>query len=94
MPRDTPHAASSFRLLKALGFLIAIGAIAVVATGISSRERASDRLREWTEAQAIPTVAVAAPSTGTLSPYLNLPGRLEAFSRAPIYARVSGYVKS
>ena len=28
-----------------------------------------------------------------LSPYLNLPGRLEAYSRAPIYARVSGYLK-
>ena len=25
---------------------------------------------------------------------LDLPGRLEAFSRAPIYARVSGYLKS
>jgi RND family efflux transporter MFP subunit len=33
------------------------------------------------------------PSAKLLNPYLDLPGRLEAFSRAPIYARVSGYLK-
>jgi RND family efflux transporter MFP subunit len=93
MPRDTAPS-SSFRKLKLLGFLAAVAAVAVVSTGINSRERASERLREWTEAQAVPTVAVTVPGTRTLSPFLNLPGRLEAFSRAPIYARVSGYLKS
>ena len=29
----------------------------------------------------------------SIEPYLNLSGRLEAYSRAPIYARVSGYLK-
>jgi RND family efflux transporter MFP subunit len=93
MPRDTGDSPTGFRKLKVFGLVAAIAAVAVVATGINSRERASERLREWTEAQAIPTVAVAKPGTRTLSPYLNLPGRLEAFSRAPIYARVSGYLK-
>src|SRR5262249_47379491 len=93
MPRDTAPP-PSFRKLKLIGIVGALAAVAVVATGISSRERSGARLREWTEAQAIPTVAVAVPGTRTLRPFINLPGRLEAFSRAPIYARVSGYVKS
>ena len=65
----------------------------VVVAGILTRERGERRLRDWTEKQAMPTVAVAKPGTRQLSPTLNLPGRLEAFSRAPIFARVSGYLK-
>ena len=66
----------------------------LVVTGIGEREVGGARLREWTEAQAIPTVALVAlnPQPGVVS--LDLPGRLEAATRAPIYARVSGYVKT
>jgi multidrug efflux pump subunit AcrA (membrane-fusion protein) len=68
--------------------------IVVVVTGIRSREEASAKLREWTDDQAIPTVAVAFPDAKALNPTLDLPGRLEAYYRAPIFARVSGYLKS
>jgi len=93
MPRDTPSLSLNLRKLRLVGFLAAAVAVAVVGTGILSRERSSARLRDWTDAQAIPSVAVVSPSAKALSPYLNLPGRLEAYSRAPIYARVSGYLK-
>jgi len=93
MPRDIPPPSLNLRKLRLYGLFAAAVAVAVVATGILSRERSSARLRDWTEAQALPTVAVASPSSKQLSPYLNLPGRLEAYSRAPIYARVSGYLK-
>ena len=93
MPRDTPPPSLNLRKLRFGGLLAATVAATIVATGIVSRERSSARLREWTDAQAVPTVAVVAPSARPLSPYLNLPGRLEAYSRAPIYARVSGYLK-
>ena len=93
MPRDTPPPSLNLRKLRFGGLLAAAVAATIVATGIVSRERSSARLREWTDAQAVPTVAVVAPSARPLSPYLNLPGRLEAYSRAPIYARVSGYLK-
>ena len=65
-----------------------------VITEISEREVGGARLREWTEAQAAPTVALLTlnPQPGVAS--LDLPGRLEAATRAPIYARVSGYVKT
>ena len=44
--------------------------------------------------QAVPNVAVVAPRAVENSAGLDLPGRLEAFIRAPIYARVPGYLKS
>jgi RND family efflux transporter MFP subunit len=54
---------------------------------------ADAKLSEWTEAQAIPVVAVATPDTAGKRATFELPGRLEAYSQAQIYARVSGYVK-
>ena len=44
--------------------------------------------------QAIPTVAVIQPDAKILNATLDVPGRLEAYSRAPIFARVSGYLKN
>jgi len=78
-------------LVAVLGICVAAF---VVVTGIASREKSNADLRTWTDEQAIPTVAVALPTARALVPTLELPGRLEAYSRAPIYARVSGYVKS
>ncbi len=65
----------------------------IVALGIATRVRSNTDLRAWTEAQSIPTVAVMLPDVKALSPTLTLPGRLEAFNRAPIFARVNGYLK-
>lgn len=81
------------RKLGMVGIVIACVAAFAVTTGIMSREKSSADLRTWTDEQAVPTVAVIAPSSTALNPTLELPGRLEAYSRAPIYARVSGYVK-
>ena len=71
-----------------------IGAGLVVVTGIRAREESALKLKEWTDDQAIPTVAVAPPNARALNPTIDLPGRLEAYSRAPIFARVCGYLKS
>jgi RND family efflux transporter MFP subunit len=92
MPPE-PSLPSSFRKLRMFAVAAAIAVVTVVVAGILTRERSSARLRDWTEKQAMPTVAVARPGTRKLNPTLNLPGRLEAFSRAPIFARVSGYLK-
>jgi RND family efflux transporter MFP subunit len=93
MPPEQSSSAPSLRRLRLAGVVAGVAVLTVVVTGILARERTSARLRNWTEAQAMPTVAVARPSTRKLSPNLNLPGRLEAFSRAPIFARVSGYLR-
>src|SRR4051795_6624168 len=72
----------------------AVAAVLLVVTGIRAREDSSARLREWTDTQAVPTVAVVLPDAKILNATIDLPGRLEAYYRAPIFARVSGYLKS
>jgi RND family efflux transporter MFP subunit len=80
--------------LGILGVVAVIVVLLVVVTGIRAREDASVKLREWTDDQAIPTVAVVLPDPKVLSATIDLPGRLEAYYRAPIFARVNGYLKS
>jgi RND family efflux transporter MFP subunit len=77
-------------------FAIAFVAVAIILVvyGLVSRTGQNARLREVTTAQAIPTVAVVTPATAENRTALELPGRLEAYIRAPIYARVPGYLKS
>src|SRR6201991_1221441 len=84
----------SRRKLGIFGMLAGVVLIVVVITGIRSREEASAQLREWTDKQAVPSVAVTLPDAKVLNSHLDLPGRLEAYYRAPIFARVSGYLKS
>src|ERR1700679_2766886 len=43
---------------------------------------------------AFAAVAVVLPDPKGLQGTIDLPGRLEAYNRAPIFARVSGYLKS
>ena len=77
----------SRRKLGLFGMLAGVVLIVVVVTGIRSREEANARLREWTDDQAVPTVAVTAPEAKIINPTIDLPGRLEAFQRARRSAR-------
>lgn len=79
--------------LKLIGLIAAGAAVVVVATGVISRVHADARLARWTDDQAVPTVAVIHPGAGGGVKDLILPGTIEAFYDAPIYARVSGYVR-
>lgn len=89
-----PRPPASRRKLGIFGVIAAAGALTLVVTGIRAREDSNVKLKEWTDNQAIPAVAVMYPDPGTLTGTIDLPGRLEAYNRAPIFARVSGYVKS
>jgi len=82
------------RRLRLVGGVFALLAIAVVAYGLASRAAENSRLHDLTEAQAAPTVAIVAPSRVENHAGLDLPGRLQAYISAPIYARVPGYLKS
>jgi RND family efflux transporter MFP subunit len=84
----------SRRKLGVFAAVAGIVAVLVVVSGIRAREDSGARLREWTDDQAIPTVAVVLPDAKALNATLDLPGRLEAYYRAPIFARVSGYLKN
>jgi RND family efflux transporter MFP subunit len=80
--------------LRWVGGILGLVAVAIVAQGMVSRATQSARLRELTEAQAVPVVAIVTPADAQDHSGLVLPGRLEAYMRAPIYARVPGYLKS
>jgi multidrug efflux pump subunit AcrA (membrane-fusion protein) len=80
--------------LRRIGLALIFLAATVVAHGLGLRAAQNSRLRALAEAEAVPNVAVVTPSSGDNNVGLDLPGRLEAFIRAPIYARVPGYLKS
>src|SRR5450631_3146164 len=82
------------RRLALIGGAVALLAIAVVAYGLGTRAAQSARLHDLTEALAVPVVAVVAPTGLKNDATLDLPGRLQAYIQAPIYARVPGYLKS
>jgi len=84
----------SRRKLGLFGVIAGVVLVLVVITGIRAREDQGAKLKEWTDNQAIPSVAVAPPDAKALNPTIDLPGRLEAYYRAPIFARVSGYLKN
>ena len=79
--------------LKLAGAAALLVAAAVAANGIWQRDSSDRKLAEWTDAQAIPTVAVVRPEPETKVQPLVLPGDIDAWYEAPIYARVPGYLK-
>nr|MEA2797236.1 rane fusion protein multidrug efflux system [Phenylobacterium sp.] len=80
------------RRLKMVGVAAAALAVGVVTLGVITRVSADQNVGTWTNSQAIPTVKVISLG-GTGSQTLVLPGDVQAFNTAPIYARVSGYLK-
>ena len=90
---DRIHDERLARRLRGVGVVFVIVAIAVVVYGVATRAAQNSSLRDLTEAQAVPIVAVVTPAQVAHQEGLDLPGRLEAYIRAPIYARVPGYVR-
>jgi RND family efflux transporter MFP subunit len=84
----------ALRRLTLVGGTFALLAIAVVAYGLGTRAAQNARLHDLTEAQAVPVVALVTPTGVKNNAALDLPGRLQAYIQAPIYARVPGYLKS
>jgi RND family efflux transporter MFP subunit len=93
MPPDSASPRLSRRGLYIAAVSVAIVGVVIVVVGITTRKIADAKLREWTENQAVPVVAVALPGTRGKTTTFSLPGRLEAYIQAQIYARVTGYVK-
>ena len=76
--------------------LIAAGciAVAIAVIGIMGRVLARQGLTDRTDAAAIPSVKVIRLADAEASRALVLPGDIEAFYSAPVYARVTGYLKA
>ncbi|MCE4056954.1 efflux RND transporter periplasmic adaptor subunit [Pseudomonas sp. Au-Pse12] len=86
------HTPSRKRLM-----LLGIGSLSLaallVASGLAARIRHERAVVAWTETAAVPQVLVFQPQHNLLGDTLRLPAHLEAWSKAPIHARVSGYLK-
>lgn len=93
-PTFPKPAMPSHRGVRLAGLIAALVVLAVVVVGIATRVVEARHLRTWTDDQSVPTVNVARPGTGSTDAPLELPGRIEAYTQAPIYARVGGYLKS
>ena len=74
--------------------VLGLAALLVAVLGVASRVRARASLKEKTLAAAAPVVVVVQPIASDPGSELILPGNVEAFTDAPIYARTSGYVKA
>lgn len=83
---------SRFRIVATLIFILIVAA-ALVASGIIPRLRARQTLRQQTEVSAVPVVTVIHPKLQASAEEVVLPGNIQAFVDAPIYARTNGYLK-
>lgn len=78
--------------LLAMGLIAAAIAAAIIVTGLVQRQSRAAQLQSSAEQRAVPTVALLAPLRLQAAPF-ELQARIEPWARAPIYARVSGYLK-
>jgi RND family efflux transporter MFP subunit len=84
----------SKRSLVKTAIAAAVLAGVVVGYGFIERAESKQKVVQWTDAQAVPTVALAQALPGTPHQTLTLPANIQPFNKAAIYARVNGYVKS
>ena len=91
--RPPPHDTVQPRNLRRIGLVAILAAIAIAALGILQRRSHEAEVAQWTQDQAIPTVAVITPRAGAATQRLVLPGTVQAWYEASIYARVNGYLK-
>src|SRR5579871_6109008 len=79
------------RLIAGVALVVAIG---IVAAGIVWRRQQESEVAKWTAELAVPVVATITPKQGVTGQQIALPGDIEAWFEAPIFARVSGYLKA
>jgi len=79
--------------IKRIGWIALAFSVTAAAAGIGLRMHDQSGVRRWTETQAVPTVLLVTPKVSSGNGELILPGTLRAYLEAPIYARVSGYLK-
>ncbi|MCI4591875.1 efflux RND transporter periplasmic adaptor subunit [Sphingobium sp. BYY-5] len=90
---NSAEAGPDSRTLKRVGIGAGILALAVVGVGVASRISATEELRQTAAQAALPTVAVVTPKADTEGNALVLPGNVQAYNSAAIYARTNGYVR-
>src|SRR4030081_1100554 len=93
MPSQDIKAPSRRSLLTAAIAAVLLASL-VVGYGLMGRAQSKQEVVQWTNTQAIPTVALAPLTLASPHQTLTLPGNIQPYNRAAIFARVNGYVKS
>jgi len=92
---ETTHNPLSYvppRRLKLAGFVAGGLAALIVVVGLVTRVMASREVDSWTQDNSLPTIGVI-NLAGSAKGSLVLPGNVQAFNSAPIYAQITGYVQ-
>lgn len=80
--------------------LLTVAAAAVMVAGIvagygfMTRAQSKQEAVDWTDRQTVPTFSLASIIPSDPHQTLTLPGNIQPFNKAAIYARVNGYVES
>jgi len=94
-PQSPPGGAATHETRTKRYALIAVVVAVILAVwGITSRILARNSLQHEAASAAVPTVVTTRPVRGPGSDDLVLPGTVQAYYEAPIYARTSGYLKA
>ena len=80
--------------LTTIVVFVLIVAVIIAVVGILARRHAAAELAQYTGTVAAPAVLLVAPQMEKGTREIVLPGNMQAFTQAPIYARTTGYVKA
>ena len=87
-----PKSSGAVKVILWLALLLVVAG-AVVYWGIRTRVRAAAEVKVETRELSVPSVSVARPKQSAPQQEIVLPGNVQAFIEAPIYARTTGYLK-
>jgi RND family efflux transporter MFP subunit len=90
---NTTRSASRGAVLTVVVIALLV-AVLLAIFGILERKNTSAELATYTMANAAPTVSLVQPRLEKSAHEIVLPGNMQAYTLAPIYARTAGYVKS
>jgi RND family efflux transporter MFP subunit len=91
-PRKAARLQKAVRLSFTAAAIIVVVA-GVIFAGVIPRLKARSEVRQQTMDLAVPTVLVVRPQHAAPAQEIMLPGNIQPFTNAPIYARTNGYLK-
>jgi len=92
LPGQRPPSSGVGKVIFGLAVLLLVAG-AVVYRGVSSRVRAAADVKADMRDLAVPAVSLAQPKRSAPQEEIVLPGNIQAYIDAPIYARTNGYLK-
>jgi RND family efflux transporter MFP subunit len=91
-PDERPPSSGAGKVIFGVVIVLIIAG-AVLYRGITARVRANEDVKGDTRDLAVPAVSLAQPRRSAPQEEIVLPGNIQAFIDAPIYARTNGYLK-